>query len=103
GTLVRNHYLKEPPVDLKELLRSETGRDIDIDQDEIMDNLLGRRFWPSTFDLPMLRETLAIYRDKATSAGQAYDGPSPPERAIAALLQRAQTWLSTEPEIGTKK
>src|SRR5262249_60827999 len=68
GALVRNHALGEPPLDLKELLRRETCRDIDVDQQEIMDIVLGNRLSPTTFDLPMLRETAPTYRDKSSAA-----------------------------------
>ena len=40
GTLVRNHFLGEPALDLRALLKSETGRDIDVDQSEILDIVL---------------------------------------------------------------
>jgi argininosuccinate lyase len=95
GALVRNHYLQEPPLDLRALLRQETGRDIDIDQQEIMDIVLVKRLWPTTFDFPMLRETLAQYRGKATAAAEMFAGPSVVEQASERVLADARAWLAT--------
>jgi argininosuccinate lyase len=93
GALVRNHAMGEAPLDLRELLRRETGREIDVDQQEIMDIVLGKRFWPTTFDLPMLRETAAIYREKSAAATQTFASPSVVERAGEQVLADARTWL----------
>jgi hypothetical protein len=93
GALVRNHAMGEAPLDLRELLRRETGREIDIDQQEIMDIVLGKRFWPTTFDLPMLRETAAIYREKSAAATKTFAGPSVIERAGDQVLADARAWL----------
>ncbi len=95
GALVRNHYLKEPRLDLRELLRRETGRDIDVDQQEIMDIVLGKRFWPTTFDIPMLRDTVADYREKANAAVKRFAGPSTVDRAAEQVLDDARRWLNT--------
>jgi argininosuccinate lyase len=95
GALVRNHFLGEPPLDLRDMLRRETGRDIDVDQQEIMDIVLGKRFWPTTFDVPMLRETFSAYREKAIAAVARFSGPSVVERAAAQLLADAQSWMQT--------
>lgn len=92
GALVRNHFSGEPPLDLRELLRRETGRDIDVDQQEIMDIILGKRLWPTTFDLPMLRETAASYREEATAATEKFAGPSIVERAAGQVLADARAW-----------
>jgi argininosuccinate lyase len=93
GALVRNHALGEPPLDLKELLRRETGCDIDVDQQEIMDIVLGKRLSPTTFDLPMLRETAAIYREKSAAAAKKFAGASVVERAAGQVLADARVWL----------
>ena len=93
GALVRNHYLNEPPLDLRDLLKRETGRDIDVDQLEIMDIVQGKRLWPTTFDFPMLRETVAQYRDKARAATEAFARPSVVERATERVLADARAWL----------
>jgi argininosuccinate lyase len=93
GALVRNHAMGEAPLDLRELLRRETGRDIDVDQQEIMDIVLGKRLSPTTFDLPMLRETAATYREKAAAATGKFAGPSAVERAADRVLADARAWL----------
>jgi len=98
GALVRNHFSGEPALDLRALLRRETGRDIDVDQQEIMDIILGRRLSPTTFDLPMLRETAASYREKSTAAAEKFAGPSVVERAAERVLADARAW----PEKATK-
>jgi argininosuccinate lyase len=92
GALVRNHFSGEPPLDLRELLRRETGRDIDVDQQEIMDIILGKRLWPTTFDLPMLHETAASYREKSIAAAEKFAGPSAVERAAERVLADARAW-----------
>jgi hypothetical protein len=93
GALVRNHVMGEAPLDLRELLRRETGREIGVDQQEIMDIVLGKRLSPTTFDLPMLRETAAIYREKSAAATRTFAGPSVVERAAEQVLADARAWL----------
>ena len=76
------------------LFRSrETGREIDVDQQEIMDIVLGKRLSPTTFDFPMLRETAAVYREKAAAATKKFTGPSVIERAAEQVLADARAWL----------
>lgn len=94
GTLVRSHYLGEAMPDLNELLQAETGRQIDVDQDEIMDIVLGRRFWPTTFDLEMLREVWAEQAKKSADAVERLAGESVVAQASARLLEEARTWLA---------
>ncbi len=93
GALVRNHVMGEPPLDLRELLRRETGREIDVDQQEIMDIVLGKRLSPTTFDLPMLHETAALYRKKSAAATRKFAGPSVVESAAEKVLADARAWL----------
>jgi argininosuccinate lyase len=93
GALVRNHVLGEPPLDLRELLRQETGRAIDVDQQEIMDIVLGKDIRPTTFDFTMLRGTAAAYREKAASATTKFAGPSAVERAAERVIVDARAWL----------
>jgi argininosuccinate lyase len=93
GALVRNHHRQEPPLDLRELLRNETGRDIDVDQQEIMDIVLVKKLWPTTFDFPMLRETAAHYRARAEVAGKKFAGRSVVEQASERVLTDARAWL----------
>jgi argininosuccinate lyase len=94
GAMVRSHYLGEPQIDLNKLLEEELGRKFAIDQNEIMDIVLGNRLWPTTFDQPMLHETLAAYQDKVKRAASKLQAPSAPEQAVAKLLAEARTWLS---------
>jgi len=63
-----------------------------------MDIVLGERLWPTTFYQPSLRETLAIYRDKATTAAARLTGASVPERAVNKLLDEARDWLAHNTE-----
>lgn len=94
GSLVRNHYLKEPRVDLNAMLEKELGRPFNIDQDEIMDIVLVKRIWPSMFDFPMLHEMHAEYEGKAKAAVQKAAGPGKVEVAVQALLAEARDWLT---------
>jgi argininosuccinate lyase len=103
GMLVRAHHLGEPMPDLKALLRAETGRDIEVDQAEIMDIVLGRQLWPTTFDQEVLRATLARSEQSARKATQTFAGPSPVERAVDALLQEARAWIAAPAPTGTHR
>ncbi len=94
GALVRNHYLKEAPVDLNRMLENELGRPFAIDQDEIMDIVMVKRIWPSMFDFPMLRETHAEYERKAAEATKSASGKGAVEQAIHTLLAEARAWLA---------
>lgn len=94
GALVRNHYLKEPPVDLNQMLEKELGRPFAINQDEIMDVVLVKRISPTMFDFPMLRETLAEYERKAEMAMKKSAGEGAIEKAIMTLLAEARNWVA---------
>jgi argininosuccinate lyase len=94
GALVRTHYLKEPPVDLNQMLEKELGRPFTIDQDEILDIVLVQRIWPSMFDFPMLHETLAEYERRVAAAMTSSNGKGKVEQAIEALLDEARDWLA---------
>jgi argininosuccinate lyase len=94
GAMVRSHYLGEPPIDLNAVLEQELGRKFAIDQNEIMDIVLGGRLWPTTFDFPQLRQTWESYRDKANAAAAKLKGPSVPEQAVNRLVDEARGWLS---------
>jgi argininosuccinate lyase len=94
GALVRSHALGEPPPDLRELLRRETGREIEVDQQEIIDIVLGKQLSPTTFDLAVLRETAAAYGEKSAAATSKFAGPSVVERATERLLADARAWLN---------
>jgi len=95
GGMARAHHLREPIADLKQLLKAETGRDFDVDHDEIMDIVLCKRIWPTTFDLPMLRETLSAYERKASAASRTYGEPSRVQQAVEALLRDAKAWAAS--------
>jgi argininosuccinate lyase len=94
GGMIRAHHLGEPIPDLKQVLKAETGRDIDVDQDEIMDIVLGRRIWPTTFDPQMLRDTLSAFEQKALAVSRTYDEPSRVRQAIDSLLREARAWAA---------
>jgi hypothetical protein len=98
--MVRAHHAGEAMPDLKELLCAETGDEIDVDQNEIMDIVLGRRFWPTTFDQKMLHEVLAEYSQKAATAAQKLSGKSPVTKAIEQLTQEARLWVNKKTEQG---
>jgi argininosuccinate lyase len=95
GALVRSHTLKESQVDLNAMLEKELGRPFAIDQAEIMDIVLVKRIWPSMFDFPMLRETLADYERRAQAATKSSEGQGAVERAVGALLAEARNWVAT--------
>jgi hypothetical protein len=59
-----------------------------------MDIVLVKRIWPSMFDFPMLRETLAEYERKAEAATKKFAGEGAIERAIKGLLAEARDWLA---------
>ena len=96
GAMVRSHYLNETPSDLNALLEAELHRKLGVDQNEIMDIVLGKKLWPTTFDLPMLQETQASYRQKARAAMKGLEGESVPERAVKKLIGEASAWLARE-------
>jgi hypothetical protein len=92
--MARAHHLGEAIPDLKQVLKAETGRDIDVDQDEIMDIVLGRRIWPTTFDPQMLRDTLSAFEQKALAVNRTYGEPSRVRQAIDSLLREARAWAA---------
>lgn len=94
GSLARAHHLGEPAPDLRAMLKQETGRDIDVDQKDIMDIVLGNKLAPETFDLPGLRKIWAGAAEAAKSAQAAASGPSAVERASEALIAEAKAWLA---------
>jgi argininosuccinate lyase len=94
GALVRDHYLKEPPIDLNVMLEEELGRPFAIDQNEIMDIVLVKRIWPSMFDFPMLHKMQAEYEKKSEAATKSAGGEGTVERAIESLLAEARAWLA---------
>jgi len=48
---------------------------------------------PTTFDVPMLRETAAAYREKSAAATKKFAGASVVERAAERVLADARAWL----------
>jgi argininosuccinate lyase len=101
GTMARSHHRGEPIPDIKALLLSETGRDIAVDQDEIMDIVLGRKLWPTTFDFKTLRDIVAGFDQRVATAQRSLEAPSPVERSIEALVSETKAWLSDPDEAGT--
>jgi argininosuccinate lyase len=94
GALARAHHLGEPAPNLKAMLKEETGRDIDVDQSEIMDIVLGRKFWPTTFDVPMLRETWAGFDRRISAALRALEARNPIDQAVDKVIADARAWVS---------
>lgn len=93
GSLARAHHLGEPAPDLRAMIKEETGRDVDVDQKEIMDIVLGNKLAPTTFDLAGLRTIWADAAAIAKSAQTAASGPSAVEKASDALIAEAKGWL----------
>ena len=98
GAMARAHYLGEEQINLKQALLEETGRDIDVDQDEIMDIVLGRRLWPTTFDFDGLRALWTEFGNEVAAAEEKLAQPGPVERTLEALLAEARTWLARQGE-----
>ena len=98
GAMTRADYLGEPRIDLKQALLEETGRDIDVDQDEIMDLVLGRRLWPTAFDFDRLRELWTEFGEEVAAAKAKLGDENPVERTLAALLAEARAWLARQGE-----
>ncbi|MDE0214289.1 MAG: hypothetical protein OXN22_09445, partial [Deltaproteobacteria bacterium] len=94
GAMARADYLGEPQIDLKKALLEETGRDLDVDQDEIMDIVLGRRLWPTTFDFERLRDLWAEFGREVAAAEEKLTDENPVERTLEALLAEARAWLA---------
>ena len=90
GAMVRAHFYKEPLPDLRELLRTETGRDFDVDQKEIMDIVLGRIIWPTTIDEEGLRKVWADLDQKANAATAAFADEGTVNRALDRLIADAK-------------
>jgi argininosuccinate lyase len=94
GAMVRAHYDKQPLPDLKALLRAETGRDFDIDQQEIMDIVLGRIIWPTTIDEEGLRKAWDELDQKARAALAAFADEGIAQRALDRVLQDARSFAA---------
>jgi argininosuccinate lyase len=92
GTMVRAHYRKEPAPDLNSLLQTETGRRFDVDQQEIMDIMLGRTIWPTTIDEVGLRKTWEELDGKARAAEQAFADDGAVHRALDGVLRDARNF-----------
>jgi argininosuccinate lyase len=94
GAMVRAHYYGEPIPDLNAVLKSETGKDFNINQSEIMDIVLGKIIWPTTIDAPELRRILAEMNGKAQAAAQAFAGESAAARALDAVVRDARQFAA---------
>jgi argininosuccinate lyase len=94
GSLVRSHHLGEPAPDLRDLLRQETGRDIAVDQQEILDIVLGNKIWPTTFDFEALRKLWHGFAGRLAAAEAAHRGPSLVDAAINKLVAEARAYAA---------
>ncbi|HEY6256171.1 MAG TPA: lyase family protein [Xanthobacteraceae bacterium] len=94
GAMVRAHYYNEPPPDLKGLLHAETGREFDVDQQEIMDIVLGRTIWPTTIDKEALRKSWEELDNKARAAQSAYADDGIVHRALDGVLRDARSFCA---------
>jgi argininosuccinate lyase len=94
GAMVRAHYNGDPLPDLNALLRAETGTDFNIDQNEIMDIVLGRVLWPTTIDETGLRKVWDEMDGKARAAEQAFAGEGAVHRAFESLLRDARSFCA---------
>jgi argininosuccinate lyase len=94
GAMVRAHYNGDQLPDLNGLLRAETGTDFNVDQNEIMDIVLGRVIWPTTIDEKGLRKVWDEMDGKARSAESAFAGEGVVHRAFETLLRDARSFCA---------
>ncbi len=92
GAMVRAHYYDEQLPDLNAVLRSETGRDFNIDQAEIMNIVLGKIIWPTTIDAPELRRIWQEMNVKAKAAADAFAGESRVQQALGKVVHDARAF-----------
>ena len=92
GAIVRAHYYGEPLPDLNALLRSETGKDYNVDQAEITVIVLGKVIWPTTIDAPELRRIWQDMNAKAKAAAEAFAGDSVVTRALDKVVRDARAF-----------
>lgn len=93
GGMVRAHYHGEK-FDLGAALARETGRPVVVDQDEIMDMVLGVRQPDNTIDVASRRAVLSQSEIAVREAAAAAAQPGVVERATRALIAEAEHWLS---------
>jgi argininosuccinate lyase len=94
GAMVRAHYYGEPLPDLNGVLQAETGRQFDVDQQEIMDIVLGRTIWPTTIDEAGLRKTCQELAGKARAAELAFADEGAVHRAFDTVLREARSFCA---------
>jgi argininosuccinate lyase len=94
GAMVRAHHYGEPPPDLKALLHAETGRHFDVDQEEVMDIVLGRTIWPTTIDEGGLRKIWKELDNKARAAESAFADEGVVHRALDDVLRDARSFCA---------
>jgi hypothetical protein len=92
GAMVRAHYYGESLPDLNAVLRSETGKDFNVNQAEIMDIVLGKIIWPTTIDAPELQRIWQDMNGKAKAATKAFAGQSVVKRALDKVVLDARTF-----------
>ena len=63
-----------------------------------MDIVLGRRLWPTTFDLDGLKALWTEFGSEVAAAEEKLAQPGPVERTLEALLAEARAWLARQGE-----
>lgn len=94
GAMVRAHYYGKPLPDLNAALREETGKDFNVDQDEIMNIVLGKVIWPTTIDKPELKRIWGDLNSKGQAAAKAFSGSSVVAQALEAVVSEARTFAA---------
>jgi argininosuccinate lyase len=93
GALVRAHHDGDAGLDLKKMLKDETGRDFDVDQDEIMKIVLGETIWPTTIDKEALVATWSDLDVQARQAVTDFSAPGPTESALEQVVEEARAFV----------
>ena len=94
GAMVRAHYYGEAIPDLNAMLRAETGKDFNVDQNEIMDIVLCKIIWPTTIDTAELKVIRTDLDAKAKAATAAFAGPSVAAQALDKVVQEGRAFAA---------
>ena len=94
GAMVRAHYYGEAIPDLNAMLRAETGKDFNVDQNEIMDIVLCKIIWPTTIDTAELKVIRTDLDAKAKAATAAFAGPSVAALALDKVVQEGRAFAA---------
>lgn len=100
GSMVRAHYYGEKLPDLNAVLRSETGKDFNINQAEIMEIVLGKIVWPTTIDAAELRRIWQEMDAKAKAAVAAFASESRATQALNKVVQDARAFANATSQSG---